>query len=359
MTLAEQWRAARPPVAGVHTDSAACSRQSLAVIDAAARHARHEAEVGGYVAAEAAAPALDAGRAAVRALTTMTDAEVFFTTGSSHALDVLLSSWRGERRLACLPGEFGPNLAIMARHGFEIDPLPVDDDGRLDPDGAARALAVNPPALVHFTMLGSHRGTVQPVRAIAVTCRDLGIPLVVDAAQGFGHLDCTGIGADAIYTSSRKWTAGPRGVGLLITRPGLLPEADRLRLRHAEANVGLHVGLCVALGELMACGPETVQARLREVGTMTRATLAAAPGWQVIEDVDEPSAITTLYPCDGVDPMTVRARLIAEHSIVTTYLGVERAPREMTRPALRISPHVDITDSDLEAVAAALGSLTH
>ncbi|PRC50554.1 ergothioneine biosynthesis PLP-dependent enzyme EgtE, partial [Mycobacterium sp. ITM-2017-0098] len=75
-TLAQQWREARPPVAGVHVDSAACSRQSFAVIDAAAQHARHEAEVGGYIAAEAAAPVLDAGRAAVRALTGMADAEV-------------------------------------------------------------------------------------------------------------------------------------------------------------------------------------------------------------------------------------------------------------------------------------------
>ena len=49
--LAGHWRVARPAVAGVHLDSAACSRQSNAVIDAAAQHARHEAEVGGYVAA--------------------------------------------------------------------------------------------------------------------------------------------------------------------------------------------------------------------------------------------------------------------------------------------------------------------
>ena len=56
MSLAEQWRSARPKVAGLHLDSAACSRQSFAVIDAAAQHARHEAEVGGYVAAESATP---------------------------------------------------------------------------------------------------------------------------------------------------------------------------------------------------------------------------------------------------------------------------------------------------------------
>ena len=54
--LAQRWREARLPVAGLHLDSAACSRQSLAAIEAAAAHARHESEVGGYVAAEAAGP---------------------------------------------------------------------------------------------------------------------------------------------------------------------------------------------------------------------------------------------------------------------------------------------------------------
>lgn len=129
--LPRNWRAARPAMAGVHLDSAACARQSHAAIEAAAQHARHEAEVGGYVAAQAAAPALDAGRAAIGALTGMSAADVVFTTGSCHALDLLLAAWPGQRTLACLPGEFGPNLALMAAHGFTIRALPVEPDGRL------------------------------------------------------------------------------------------------------------------------------------------------------------------------------------------------------------------------------------
>ena len=155
-TLAQRWRAGRPKVAGLHLDSAACSRQSFAVIDAATQHARHEAEVGGYVAAEAAAPALDAGRAAIAALTGMSGSDVVFTTGSISALDVLLSSWPGERSVACLPGEYGPNLAVMAANGFQISTLPADDLGRLVVDEAARGLAANPPALVHLTPLARH-----------------------------------------------------------------------------------------------------------------------------------------------------------------------------------------------------------
>jgi hercynylcysteine S-oxide lyase len=358
MTLATAWRNARPPVAGVHLDSAACSRQTFAVIDATAQHARHEAEVGGYVAAEAAAPVLDAGRAAVAALTGFDAADVAFTTGSNHALDILLGDWSGARTLACLPGEFGPNLIIMALHGFDVRLLPVDPAGRLDVDAAARALTADPPALVHLTSLGSHRGIVQPVAAIAAVCREVGIPLIVDAAQAFAHLDCVDVGADAVYSSSRKWTAGPRGLGVLAARGGLMSDQALARLAHAEANVAAQVGLSIALGEHLAAGPARIQARLAEVGAMTRTALAGVAGWQVVEPTDEPSAITTLTSPDGVDPQTVRARLIAEHRIVTTYAGTERAPLEMTRPALRLSPHVDASADDVETFVAALHAVT-
>lgn len=355
MTFAHAWREARPAPVGVHVDSAACSRQSFAVIDATAAHARHEAEVGGYVASQAAEPVLAAGRSAVGALTGRRSEDVHFTTGANHALDILLGDWRGERTLACLPGEFGPNLLSMARHGFEVSYLPVDDAGRLDVDAAETLLAANPPALLHFTALGSHRGTVQPLADLVALAGAAGVPVLIDAAQAFAHVDVD-VPADAVYSASRKWTAGPRGVGWLATSAAWLSEETVARLAHAEVNVGNQVGLSVALGEHLAAGPHVVRARLAEVGAMTRAALADVPGWRVVEPVDEPSAITTLEPPDGVDPAQVRARLIAEHGIVTTYLGLERAPREMTRPALRVSPHVDVTAADLEAVAAALAS---
>jgi pyridoxal 5-phosphate dependent beta-lyase len=358
VTFAEDWRSARPPTAGVHLDSAACSRQSFAVIDAATAHARHEAEVGGYVAAEAAAPVLDAGRAAVAALTGFSVDDVVFTTGSGHALEILLGDWRGPRTLACLPGEYGPNLLAMARNGFEVTPLPVDAIGRLDVDAAEGLLAADPPALVHVTALGSHRGIVQPTAAMGAVCREYGIPLIVDAAQAFTHVDCADFGAAATYSSSRKWAAGPRGVGLLAARSGVLSDETLVRLADAEANVAARLGLSVALGEHVAAGPERIRSRLVEVGAMTRSALAGVAGWQVVEPVDEPSAITTLTPPDGADPSAVRARLIAELRIVTTYAGVERAPREMTRPALRVSPHVDVTADDLEMLAESLSVVT-
>lgn len=367
-TLAKRWRAARPPVAGLHLDSAACSRQSFAVLNATARHALHEAEVGGYVAAEAATAVLDAGRAAVATLCGMPDADVVFTTGSLHALDLLLGSWpaRGGT-LACLPGEYGPNLAVMDAHGFEVRFLPTLDDGRLALDDAAFDLEENPPDLVHLTPVGSHRGTVQPLAMMARLCRELGLPLVVDAAQALGQVDCA-VGADVAYSSSRKWLAGPRGVGVLAVRSELmerltprlpLPEwapalsvAQRLQL--GEANVAARVGFSVAVGEHLSYGPELIRARLTELGGIARTLLADVDGWVVVEPVDEPSAITTLAAVDGSDPAAVRSWLLTERGIVTTCADVGRAPQELTAPVLRISPHVDTTTDDLEAFAEAL-----
>ena len=77
-----------------------------------------------------------------------------------------------------------------------------------------------------------------------------------------------------------------------------------------------------------------------------------------MEPLDEPTAITTLEPTDGADPTTVRARLIAEHGIVTTACELVRAPSEMTEPVLRISPHVDATLDELEQFAQALRAVT-
>jgi len=370
-SLADHWRAARPAVAGLHLDSGACSRQSFAVIDAAAQHAKHEAEVGGYVAAEAAAPALDAGRAAVAALTGMTASDVVYTTGANHSLDLLLSSWSGARSIACLPGEYGPNLAVMAANGFQVGALPADGDGRLSVDEAATGLAVNPPGLVHLTPLASHRGIVQPVRELAEVCRGLGVPIVVDAAQALGHIDCV-VGADAIYSSSRKWIAGPRGVGLLAIQPVLaeglrprlpppewnLPFTVMQKLEHGETNLAARVGLSVALGEYLAAGPRQVRARLAELGGLTRVRLADIDGWRVVEPAEEPTSITTLAPTGGADPQRVRAWLIAERRIVTTYAEVQRAPFEMAAPVLRVSPHVDATADELDIFAEALVAAT-
>ena len=364
--LGASWRSARPRPVGHHLDTAACSRQSHRVLEAAAHHARHEAELGGYVAEAAAEHLLQQGRSVLGGLVGMAAADVVFVESAQSALATLLAGWRLPvgSRFACLPGEYAPNVAYARAAGLTPEPLPVDDRGRADLEGVARLLADDPPRVVHLTHIGSHRGLVQPAAEVAALCRRAGVPLVLDAAQSLGHVD-TDLGADAVYSTSRKWLAGPRGVGILCVRPALAAEltpvlpgpTDLPPLRafeSGEAHVAGRVGLVIAVGEHLAAGPDRVRERLSGLGRAARAILDGVAGWHAVEPLAEPTATTTLVPPDGTDVVATRARLLAEHGIVTTAIGRERAPGELTGPALRVSPHVDGTVEDLEALAAAL-----
>ena len=177
------------------------------------------------------------------------------------------------------------------------------------------------------------------------------------------------VGADAIYSASRKWMAGPRGVGVLAIRPALaqrlrprlpppdwdLPLTVLQRLETGDANIAARVGYSVALGEHLAAGPDRIRARPAELGHATRTALAGVAGWRVVEPVGEPTAITTLTPLDGADPQKVRSWLIAERGIVTTYAEMQRAPFELHAPVLRVSPHVDSATEDLDGLRRGAG----
>jgi pyridoxal 5-phosphate dependent beta-lyase len=364
--LGAAWRKARPRPAGRHLDSAACSRQSHRTLEAAAHHARHEAELGGYVAEAASEDLLQQGRSVIGGLVGMAAADVAFVESAQAALVALLSGWPlpAGSRVAIVPGEYAPNVAQLRAHGLRPVHLPVDGIGRADLEGVARLLADDPPAAVHLVHIPSQRGVLQPAAEIAELCREAGVPLVLDAAQSLGHAD-TDLGADVVYGTSRKWLAGPRGVGVLCVRPALaaqltpvLPEPEGVPPMRAfesgEAHVAGRVGLVVAVGEHIAAGPDRVRERLAAIGRATRELLDGRAGWRVIEPVDEPTATTTLTPQDGVDVVGTRTRLLTEHGIVVSAIGPERAPDEMTGPVLRVSPHLDATTDDLEALAAAL-----
>jgi pyridoxal 5-phosphate dependent beta-lyase len=364
--LGASWRSGRPRPAGRHLDSAACSRQSHRALEAAAHHARHEAELGGYVAEAAADDLLQQGRSVLGGLVGMAAADVAFVESAQAALVALLTGWRLSpgSRVACLPGEYAPNVAQLRTYGLRPEPLPVDGIGRADVDAVARLLADDPPRFVHLTHISSHRGLLQPAGEIAALCRAAGVPLVLDAAQSLGHTDVD-LGADVVYSTSRKWLAGPRGVGVLCVRPALaaqltpvLPEPEgeppMRAFESGEAHVAGRVGLVVAVGDHLAAGPDRVRARLAALGRSTRELLDDVGGWEVVEPVDEPTATTTLRPPEGVDVVDTRTRLLVDHGIVASAIGAERAPGEMTGPVLRISPHVDASVEDLEALAAAL-----
>jgi pyridoxal 5-phosphate dependent beta-lyase len=369
------WRERRLPAERLHLDTAAAGRSSVATLRAAAAYAEREATVGAYVAVAEAQPVLAQGRAELGRLLGVPAAGVAFMVSAEAALDALLAAWplREGDAVAVAPCEWGPNLDAFAARGLRITELAVSEDGAVDLPALERMLAAAPPALVHLTQVTSHRALVQPVAEAAALCRAAGVPLWVDAAQALGHVD-TACGADAIYATGRKWLTGPRGAGVVAVAE---PWWDRLTigasalmrgarpadsgplwlLEATEANVAAWIGLCAAVQQHVQAGPSLIWSRLAEVGRQTREALAELPGWTVTGPTHAGSAITALRATNGQDIRAARARLLGEYGIVTTAGAVTRAPREMTAPLLRISPHVDCTPEDLARLRKALLAL--
>jgi pyridoxal 5-phosphate dependent beta-lyase len=360
----------------VHLDTAAAGRCSAATLRAAAAHAEREAAAGAYVAESDARAVLEAGRASLARMLGVPAGGLAFTESASTARDRLLTAWPlpAGATVAVAPSEWGPALTAFTSRGLEVTELATLGDGTVDLEYLERLLATAPPALVHLTQVASHRPLVQPAAGAAALCHAAGVPLWVDAAQALGHVD-TACGADAVYSTSRKWLTGPRGVGLLavaqpwwsrlrvpvsaLARSGMPDDTSPVRfLESEEANVAGRVGLCTAVRQYLDTGPARIWQRLAEVGMLTRQVLGDLPGWSVAGNADAPCAITALRPAGGQDVREVRARLLAGHRLVTTAAVTARAPREMTGPLLRISPHVDCTPGELALLRGALASLS-
>ncbi len=367
-----RWRENRPAGEVVHLDTAAAGRCSTATLRAVAAHAEREAVAGAYVAEAEAQPVLEAGRASLAGLLGMPAGALAFTESASTARARLLAAWpvRPGDTVAVVPSEWGPNLSAFTGHGLQLTELAVHEDGALDLAALEQTLAAAPPAVVHLTQVASHRGLVQPVARAAALCHAAGVALWVDAAQALGHVD-TACGADAVYATSRKWLTGPRGVGMLaiseawwdrlrvpaneLARASLPADAGPVRLlESAEAHIAGRAGLCAAVREHLETGPAAVWQRLAAVGSATRQVLGDVPGWEVADGPGAGSAITALRPRHGQDVRETRDRLLARHGILTTASHPARAPREMTGPLLRISPHVDCTPADLDLLRQAL-----
>lgn len=349
----------------LHLDTAACGRPSEATQAAVFAHLELEAGTGGYVAEARAAGALTQLRADLGRLMA-TDADGVALVGSgSAALAALLRAWPlpPAAVVGVLASEWEPNVETLASYGAELVGLPADTAGVLDVEELPAFLATHRVDVVHLDLVAAHRGLRQPVAEALAVCRDSGVALWVDAAQGIGQL-ADPIEADAVYGTSRKWLRGPRGVGFLavaaqhwdrlqVIRRAKYPEAPPVHLLDDdEAPIAARVGLAVAVRAFLEAGPDVVSAGLAALGTESREALEQVAGWEVVAGQVGP--ITALRPTQGQDVGAVRARLLEQDGILTTVSQRWRAPREIDADWLRISPWLDCTRDDLERLARAL-----
>ena len=106
--------------------------------------------------------------------------------------------------------------------GVELDYVPFEAGGIVDPDEIARRFKPNT-RLVVVNHGSNVIGTIQPVAEIGRRCRERGIVLVVDAAQTAGviPIDVEAMCIDVLCFTGHKSLLAPTGTGGLYVREGV------------------------------------------------------------------------------------------------------------------------------------------
>jgi cysteine desulfurase len=133
---------------------------------------------------------------------------------------------------------------------FDVTFLPVDRQGRVDPDELARAIRRDS-TLVAIMTANNETGVLQPMMELARLCEEHGVLFHSDMVQSFGKAETDLNGLAAASFAAHKFY-GPKGVGLLYLRAGIPIEpiqfggAHENQRRAGTENVAAIAGMAAA-----------------------------------------------------------------------------------------------------------------
>ncbi len=197
--------------------------------------------------------------------------EIYFTSGGSESDNQALISAaeagarKGKKHIISQKTEHHAilnTLKKLEKQGFEITLLDVDGEGSITAEQVRSAIRGDT-ALVTTMTANNEIGTLYPIKEIAEVCRAKGVLFHTDAVQAVGHipLDVHEIGCDMLSLSAHKFH-GPKGVGALYVRNGLMPSciieggAQERGRRAGTENIAGICSMAAALNEAATAIPE-------------------------------------------------------------------------------------------------------
>jgi cysteine desulfurase len=173
-----------------------------------------------------AAEAIEIAREQVAQLIGAEPQEVLLTSGATESLNLaiqgLFEVYRHKRnKILALATEHKAVLDVLENlqnKGLETELIPVDSEGRVDPETIKERLSEHVLA-VCVMAANNETGRIYPVSEIARIAHEAGAFVICDATQAVGkiHFNVHEAGADIVAVSSHKFY-GPKGIGALYVR---------------------------------------------------------------------------------------------------------------------------------------------
>lgn len=195
----------------------------------------------------AAAAQLEEARAAVATTLSAEARDLVFCRSATEALNIVIRGAAEQyqdkgRHILCSAIEHAAVRNVLdhlQERGFEIEVLPVDEQGYLSLEAVQQRLR-DDTILCICMHVNNEIGTIQDIRALSQLCYDRGVKTIVDAAQSWGKLplNVQEVPVDALVMSAHK-SYGPQGVAAMYARR----KPARLRMRPQLFGGGQERGL--------------------------------------------------------------------------------------------------------------------
>ena len=266
-------------------------------------------------------------------------------------------------------------LYHLSRDGVEVDLVPFDEDGLVDPEAIKAKFKPNT-RLVVVNHASNVIGTVLDIQGIGKLCREAGIPFAIDASQSAGKIpiDMEEQFLDVVAFTGHKTLFGPTGIGGLYVREGIeirhtraggsgVRSADRAhldeypwRLEYGTPNVAGIAGLQAGVKWVLGQSIDALHAHEMKLLGQLRDGLAEIPGVTLYCQEDLTNHVGVLaFNVEGMDAGDVGTLLDVDHDIACR-TGLHCAPlvhegigtSEM-RGAVRLSIGPFNTEEHIEA----------
>lgn len=273
-----------------------------------------------------------------------------FSYNSTDALNIIINGLlkKGDHAITTTlehNSVLRPLYHLFKFNGVEVDHIPFDKRGFVDPDDFPKRFKKNT-KLVIVNHASNVIGTIQPIKEIGKYCKEREIPVVIDSSQSAGKIpiDIEDMNVDVVAFTGHKSLLGPTGIGGLYVREGIEIRHTRAggtgvrsavkthlheypyRLEYGTMNTLGVAGLYAGLKWIQKQGQDNIHKHEMKLTTLLRDGLKAVEGVTLFcQDNLKDHISIFLFNVDGFEALNTGTILDVDHNIACR-TGLHCAP---------------------------------